>query len=137
MITWTVRNSVFVYNKTEANLQRIFNSYVWTTTQSLFPETVGTFWWNPVSFYLELFKRFDMLKIYNFLGHPVSIWFKAYEVYRTQRQYTLSVWRSKLLLNTVSTQPYHCQRPSVTSSVNTGSVYYHLILHHFAIWFLR
>ena len=31
-------------------------------------------------------------------------------------------WRCKLLLNTVSTQPYHCQQPSVTSSVNTGPV---------------
>jgi len=37
-------NSVFGYNKTEANLQRMFNGYIKTTAYSLFPETLGTFW---------------------------------------------------------------------------------------------
>ena len=42
----------------------------------MFPETLGTFWWNPVSFYLNCSKDLICWKMYNFLGHPVSSWLK-------------------------------------------------------------
>ena len=44
LVNIPVSNSVFGYNKTEADLQRMFNGYIKTTTYSLFPETLGTFW---------------------------------------------------------------------------------------------
>ena len=81
-----------MYNKTETNLQSMFNGYIKTTTYSLFhfPETLGTFWWNPFHFILNVFKYTVCWKMYNFFG---PLWHERSQTVRTERQTTtLEVW---------------------------------------------
>ena len=89
LVNIPVGNSVLGYNKTEANLQIMFNGYIKSTTYSLFPETLETFWWNPFHFILSVFKDTVCWKMYNFFGHAGMWGVKL----RTERQTaTLEVW---------------------------------------------
>jgi len=72
IISWTVGNSVLEYYNTEANLQRMFNSYIKNYNLIFVPRKSVNVLVDSVSFYLEWFQRYDVLKNAQvFSGHPV------------------------------------------------------------------